>query len=126
MGAEAEDVEGTPEVKKKKKKKKVKGAGEEEEEDDGKQGETAVDKVKDATAREKRRFGQRRKPEADEQYSLTRGVDLHGVSTVINADMPVTVRDYVHRVGRCARGGASGTALTLCILGSTEELVLEQ
>ncbi|CAE7732441.1 dbp9 [Symbiodinium pilosum] len=50
----------------------------------------------------------------DEQYSLTRGVDLQGVSTVLNADVPTSVRDYVHRVGRCARGGASGTALTIC------------
>ncbi|CAJ1426499.1 unnamed protein product [Effrenium voratum] len=50
----------------------------------------------------------------DDQYSITRGVDLHGVSTVLNADVPTTVRDYVHRVGRCARGGASGTALTIC------------
>merc|ERR1711972_1269770 len=58
------------------------------------------------------------------QYSLTRGVDLHGVSTVINADMPTTVRDYVHRIGRCARGGASGTALTLCT--PEEELMLQR
>jgi len=49
----------------------------------------------------------------DEQYSITRGVDLQGVSTVINADVPTSSRDYVHRVGRAARGGASGTALTL-------------
>merc|ERR1711920_260687 len=63
---------------------------------------------------QERRFGQRRKPEKDKQFSLTRGVDLKDVSTVINADMPNTVRDYVHRVGRCARGGASGTSLTLC------------
>jgi len=55
-----------------------------------------------------------RKAKVDQHYSLTRGVDLHAVSTVLNADVPATVRDYVHRVGRCARGGASGTALTLC------------
>jgi len=61
-----------------------------------------------------RKLGQRRKNRADEQYSLTRGVDLQGVSTVINGDVPRTVRAYVHRVGRCARGGASGTALTMC------------
>ena len=42
------------------------------------------------------------------------GVDLKGVATVLNADVPPTARDYVHRVGRCARGGQSGTALTLC------------
>lgn len=73
---------------------------------------------------EARRFGQRRRPEADEQYSITRGIDLHGVSTVINADVPMSTRDYVHRVGRCARGGASGTALTLC--ADEEQPMLER
>lgn len=67
------------------------------------------------TVKEKRKkFGNRSQPEVDAAYSMTRGVDLHGVSTVINADVPLRVRDYVHRVGRCARGGASGTAFTLC------------
>jgi len=60
------------------------------------------------------RLGMRRRPDRDSQFCLSRGVDLQGVTTVINADMPSAVRDYVHRVGRCARGGASGTALTLC------------
>eukprot|EP00928_Gymnodinium_smaydae_P070226 TRINITY_DN54117_c0_g1_i1.p1 TRINITY_DN54117_c0_g1~~TRINITY_DN54117_c0_g1_i1.p1 ORF type:complete len:728 (-),score=214.71 TRINITY_DN54117_c0_g1_i1:35-2149(-) len=68
----------------------------------------------------------RRRGEADEQFSLVRGVDLKDVSTVFNLDMPTTIRDYVHRVGRCARGGASGTALTLCVEGSAEEELLEK
>jgi len=87
------------------------GEEEEEEEDVEEEEEAApvpVKKVKE----EKQQKG--RKVKADQQYSLTRGVDLHGVSTVLNADVPESVRDYVHRVGRCARGGASGTALTLC------------
>lgn len=57
-------------------------------------------------------------------FSMTRGVDLVGVTTVINADMPVSTRAYTHRVGRTARGGASGTALTLCCEG--EEVILKQ
>jgi len=47
-------------------------------------------------------------------YSLTRGVDLYAVRNVVNVDVPTTVRGYIHRVGRCARAGNSGTALTLC------------
>lgn len=57
-------------------------------------------------------------------FSMTRGVDLVGVTAVINADMPASTRAYVHRVGRTARGGASGTALTICCEG--EEGVLKQ
>lgn len=72
-----------------------------------------------------RRLGKRQVPRADTQFSMTRGVDLKDVTTVVNADIPSTVRDYVHRVGRCARGGASGTALTLCNQDE-EESMLEQ
>jgi len=68
------------------------------------------------------KFGKKKKQASDEQFSMTRGIDLKDVSTVINADMPKSVRDYVHRVGRCARGGASGTALTLCIEDEEEML----
>jgi len=93
--------------------------GEEEEMDDEEEDEEEdmVEMQKVPTGKkgqQKSRLGARRRPQADEQFSLTRGVDLKNVSTVINADVPHTVRDYVHRVGRCARGGASGTALTLC------------
>jgi len=100
------------------------GKEEAEETDDGEAPRVELQRVPIGGGNPKRRLGQRRKPQADEQFSLTRGVDLKGVSTVINADVPPTVRDYVHRVGRCARGGASGTALTLC--SDEEEPRLEQ
>merc|ERR1719458_847509 len=51
-------------------------------------------KETEVTIREKRKkFGARSKHEADEAYSMTRGVDLYNVSTVINADIPLRVRD---------------------------------
>ncbi|MFI5240435.1 MAG: DEAD/DEAH box helicase [Candidatus Saccharimonadia bacterium] len=41
-----------------------------------------------------------------------RGLDIPNVSHVINFDIPTTYDDYVHRIGRTGRAGASGKALT--------------
>jgi ATP-dependent RNA helicase RhlE len=43
-----------------------------------------------------------------------RGIDIDGVSHVINFDVPVDAESYVHRIGRTARAGAEGHALTFC------------
>ncbi len=42
-----------------------------------------------------------------------RGLDVDGISHVINFDVPATPEDYVHRIGRTARAKAVGEALTL-------------
>jgi ATP-dependent RNA helicase RhlE len=42
-----------------------------------------------------------------------RGIDIEGLSHVINFDVPNLAEDYIHRVGRTACAGASGEALTL-------------
>jgi ATP-dependent RNA helicase RhlE len=43
-----------------------------------------------------------------------RGIDVEGVSHVVNYDLPNEPESYVHRIGRTARAGASGTAISLC------------
>jgi superfamily II DNA/RNA helicase len=42
-----------------------------------------------------------------------RGLDIKGISHVINYDMPKVAEDYIHRIGRTGRGGATGTAVSL-------------
>ena len=43
---------------------------------------------------------------------LSRGIDVEGISIVINFDVPPDPEDYVHRVGRTARAETTGTAIT--------------
>ncbi|MBN1283399.1 MAG: DEAD/DEAH box helicase [Proteobacteria bacterium] len=43
-----------------------------------------------------------------------RGIDVDGISHVINFDIPNEPASYVHRIGRTARAGASGKAISLC------------
>ena len=42
-----------------------------------------------------------------------RGLDIKGISHVINFDLPMQAEDYVHRIGRTGRGGSTGTAISL-------------
>jgi ATP-dependent RNA helicase RhlE len=51
-----------------------------------------------------------------------RGIDVAGITHVINYDMPGTREDYVHRIGRTARAGASGVGVTLVTHDQAREL----
>ncbi len=43
-----------------------------------------------------------------------RGIDVEGVSHVVNFDLPNVPESYVHRIGRTARAGADGLAISFC------------
>jgi superfamily II DNA/RNA helicase len=43
-----------------------------------------------------------------------RGIDVDGVSHVVNFDLPNVPETYVHRIGRTARAGAAGVAISFC------------
>jgi ATP-dependent RNA helicase RhlE len=43
-----------------------------------------------------------------------RGIDIDGVTHVINFELPEAAEAYVHRIGRTARAGAEGIAISLC------------
>ena len=50
---------------------------------------------------------------------VARGIDVEGISHVINYELPSAPEGYVHRVGRTARAGAEGIALSLCDAAET-------
>ena len=43
-----------------------------------------------------------------------RGIDVRNITLVVNYDLPSEADNYVHRIGRTARAGASGRAITFC------------
>jgi ATP-dependent RNA helicase RhlE len=43
-----------------------------------------------------------------------RGIDVPAVTHVVNYDLPAEAESYVHRIGRTARAGAEGVALSIC------------
>jgi superfamily II DNA/RNA helicase len=53
-----------------------------------------------------------------------RGLNVPGVTHVFNLDMPTMSKAYLHRVGRTARGGAKGTAVSL--VTETEERLIHR
>jgi len=59
-----------------------------------------------------------------QNYGVSRGLDFRNVKTVVNVDFPLSVKSYIHRVGRTARGGKSGEAL--CLVSPNELELLEQ
>jgi ATP-dependent RNA helicase RhlE len=51
-----------------------------------------------------------------------RGIDVSNITHVVNFDMPLDPETYVHRVGRTARKGTSGIAISLCDPSERQEI----
>ncbi len=51
-----------------------------------------------------------------------RGIDIPGVGLVINYELPNVAESYVHRIGRTARAGRSGKAISLCAADERKHL----
>lgn len=68
----------------------------------------------DQSARESTllRFRSRQLPILVATDVLSRGIDIEGIDLVLNFDVPQDAEDYVHRVGRTARGRGTGVAVT--------------
>lgn len=52
----------------------------------------------------------------------SRGIDVKGITLVVNYDLPVEPEAYVHRIGRTARAEASGRAVSFCCSSTRGEL----
>ena len=59
---------------------------------------------------------------AGERKIFNRGLDIVGVDLVINYDIPLNSKDYIHRVGRTARAGKAGHSL-LFLLPSEKQFL---
>jgi ATP-dependent RNA helicase RhlE len=61
-----------------------------------------------------------------------RGIDVPGITHVINYDLPMEAENYLHRIGRTGRAGATGASISFCdgsernILKSIEKLLKQQ
>jgi ATP-dependent RNA helicase RhlE len=51
-----------------------------------------------------------------------RGIDIDGITHVINFELPNDPESYVHRIGRTARAGAHGIALSFCDSSERDQL----
>ncbi|KAK3303451.1 P-loop containing nucleoside triphosphate hydrolase protein [Chaetomium strumarium] len=79
-------------------------AGKKESKESKKEGEESAEKPK-----------KKRKHKKDEEYGVSRGIDFKNVAAVVNFDMPTSAKSYTHRIGRTARAGRAGIALSFVI-----------
>ncbi|KAI0023223.1 ATP-dependent RNA helicase-like protein dbp9 [Xylariomycetidae sp. FL0641] len=84
------------------------GTSHRENEEDG--GTAPKKTTKDAPAKKKRRSSRR-----DKEYGVSRGIDFRNVALVLNFDAPTSAKSYQHRIGRTARAGQTGMALTFIV-----------
>lgn len=70
---------------------------------------------KDATSKNDNQKNKKFQAKKDKEYGVSRGVDFKNVACVLNFDLPTTAKSYVHRVGRTARAGKSGTAISFVV-----------
>lgn len=57
----------------------------------------------------------RRKGKNGKEYGISRGIDFKNVAAVLNFDFPTSSKSYTHRIGRTARAGKTGMALSFVV-----------
>jgi ATP-dependent RNA helicase DDX56/DBP9 len=116
------DAEGRPSRLKQASGEPIDGGGDTEDAgSDGRDDEDVHGKAE--PKRKKNASGRGKKSRSDAEFGVARGVDFRGVAAVINFEVPQSDVAYIHRAGRTARAGASGTVLTL-VVGYNEQASL--
>ncbi|PPJ54380.1 hypothetical protein CBER1_07755 [Cercospora berteroae] len=112
IAADEGEVVGKEEGKKQQKAEEVQEEEEEEEEEveDGAEAEPVA--TEDAATRPAKKQRRSRK---DREYGVSRGIDFRHVTCVLNFDLPTSNKSYTHRIGRTARAGQSGMALSFYV-----------
>ncbi|TGO86231.1 hypothetical protein BPOR_0322g00110 [Botrytis porri] len=91
---------------------KSEDAEEADADDAGEEKEDAKDAKKEIKqpSKKKQKTGKR-----DKEYGVSRGIDFKNVACVLNFDLPTSSKSYTHRIGRTARAGQTGMALSFVI-----------
>ncbi|KAF7944592.1 uncharacterized protein EAE97_005225 [Botrytis byssoidea] len=91
---------------------KSKDAEEAEGDDAGEEKEDSKDAKKETKqpSKKKQKTGKK-----DKEYGVSRGIDFKNVACVLNFDLPTSSKSYTHRIGRTARAGQTGMALSFVI-----------
>ncbi|KAL7809411.1 P-loop containing nucleoside triphosphate hydrolase protein [Trichoderma aethiopicum] len=78
--------------------------------------EQGDEEMEDGEAKEGGRPKKKRKAtKGDVEYGVSRGIDFKNVAAVINFDLPTSASSYTHRIGRTARAGRAGMALSFVV-----------
>ena len=87
-----------------------------EELQDTTEAETNGDTQKEASGNTEQPPKKKRKAaKKDREYGISRGIDFKNVACVLNFDLPSSSKSYTHRIGRTARAGQTGMALSFVI-----------
>jgi len=126
IAADENEVVGNEGGKRKKRKVEPEPEAEEEQAVDGAEEEAATvekDDEKDhedaaevqTTAKPTEQDRKPKRQRADREFGVSRGIDFRHVSCVLNFDLPTSSKSYTHRIGRTARAGQTGMALSFYV-----------
>ncbi|KAL3298916.1 ATP-dependent RNA helicase dbp9 [Colletotrichum asianum] len=84
--------------------------GVEEKDAEEEDGEGEKEKEKESKKKNKKKSSKR-----DVEFGVSRGIDFKNVAAVVNFDLPTSASSYTHRIGRTARAGRTGMALSFYV-----------